>query len=87
MRVDTHCYPGYFVSPYYDSLLAKVITHGRDRAEAIERMKYALANFVIKGIDTVIPFLLFILEREEYKKGDVHTKWLEEVLEEAYEKK
>ena len=44
-------------------------------------MKYALENFVVKGVDTVIPFLLFILSREEYKKGDVHTKWLEEVLE------
>ena len=84
IRVDTHCYPGYFVPPYYDSLLAKVITHGKDRVEAIDRMKYALENFVINGIDTVIPFLLFILNREEYKKGDVHTKWLEEVLEEAY---
>ena len=84
IRIDTHCYPGYSVPPYYDSLLAKVITHGKDRTEAIERMKYALANFVIKGIDTVIPFLLFILEREEYKKGDVHTKWLEEVLAETY---
>jgi acetyl-CoA carboxylase biotin carboxylase subunit len=86
IRIDTHCYPGYIVPPYYDSLLAKVITHGKDRMKAIERMKYALANFVVKGIDTVIPFLLFILSREEYKKGDVHTKWLEEVLEEAYQK-
>jgi acetyl-CoA carboxylase biotin carboxylase subunit len=86
IRIDTHCYPGYIVPPYYDSLLAKVITHGKDRMKAIERMKYALENFVVKGIDTVIPFLLFILSREEYKKGDVHTKWLEEVLEEAYQK-
>jgi acetyl-CoA carboxylase biotin carboxylase subunit len=52
--------------------------------EAIDRMNYALDNFVIKGIDTVIPFLLLVLKREEYKRGDVHTKWLERVLEETY---
>jgi acetyl-CoA carboxylase biotin carboxylase subunit len=86
IRIDSHCYPGYLVSPYYDSLLAKVITSGKDRPEAIERMTYALEHFVVKGIDTVIPFLLFILSREEYIKGDVHTKWLEGVLEHAYDK-
>ncbi len=86
VRIDTHCYPGYFVPPYYDSLLAKVITHGKDRAEAIERMKGTLQKFRVKGVDTVIPFLLFILNREEYKKGDVHTKWLEEVLGEYHKK-
>ena len=86
IRVDTHCYAGYFVPPYYDSLIAKVITHGKDRATAIDRMKYALEHFVIRGIDTVIPFLLFVLNRDEYRKGDVHTKWLEEVLED-YQKK
>jgi acetyl-CoA carboxylase biotin carboxylase subunit len=85
IRIDTHCYPGYFVPPFYDSLLAKVITHGKDRVEAIDRMQYALENFVVKGIETVIPFLLFILNRKEYKKGDVHTKWLEEVLAETYQ--
>lgn len=84
IRIDTHCYPGYFVPPYYDSLLAKVITRGHNRTEAIDRMKYALENFVVKGVDTVIPFLLFILGREEYKKGDVYTKWLEEVLEQYH---
>jgi acetyl-CoA carboxylase, biotin carboxylase subunit len=87
IRIDSHCYPGYVVPPYYDSLLAKVITHGKNRAEACERMRYALEHFVIKGIDTVIPFLLFILSRKEYIKGDVHTRWLEAVLEEAYAKK
>jgi acetyl-CoA carboxylase biotin carboxylase subunit len=86
IRIDSHCYPGSLVSPYYDSLLAKVITSGKDRPEAIERMTYALEHFVVKGIDTVIPFLLFILSREEYIKGDVHTKWLEGVLEHAYDK-
>jgi acetyl-CoA carboxylase biotin carboxylase subunit len=81
IRIDTHCHAGYVVSPYYDSLLAKVITAGKDRTEAIDRMKYALEHFSVKGVETVIPFLLFVLAREEYKKGDLHTKWLEEVLE------
>ena len=84
IRIDSHCYQGYVVSPYYDSLLAKVITAGKDRPEAIERMQYALEHFVVRGIDTVIPFLLFILNKEEYRRGDVHTKWLEGMLEEAY---
>jgi acetyl-CoA carboxylase biotin carboxylase subunit len=87
IRIDSHCYPGYIVSPYYDSLLAKVITAGKDRQEAIERMKYALEHFVVRGIDTVIPFLLFILSRQEYREGGVHTKWLEAVLEKAYTNK
>ncbi len=81
IRVDTHCYGGYFVPPYYDSLLAKVITRGKDRQHAIERMKYALERFEIRGIETIIPFLLFILNRKEFARGDVHTKWLEEVAE------
>ncbi len=81
IRIDTHCYTGYRVPPYYDSLLAKVITHGKDRAEAIKRMEHALRHFAVKGIDTVIPFLRFVLKRKEFRKGDVHTKWLEEVVE------
>jgi acetyl-CoA carboxylase biotin carboxylase subunit len=84
IRIDTHCYPGYSVPPFYDSLLAKAITRGKSREEAVERMKYVLANFQIKGVPTVIPFLLLILGMEGYKNGDVHTKWLESVLEVAY---
>ncbi len=79
IRIDTHCYAGYLVSPFYDSLLAKVIAKGKDRDQAIERMKSALKAFVVKGVHTVIPFLLLILDREEYGKGAVHTKWLEEL--------
>lgn len=84
IRIDTHCYEGYSVPPYYDSLLAKVITAGKNRMEAIDRMKYAIEHFVIRGVDTVIPFLLYILTRDEYKEGNVHTKWLEGVLEQIY---
>jgi acetyl-CoA carboxylase biotin carboxylase subunit len=84
IRIDTHCHAGYVISPYYDSLLAKVITVGKDRTEAIDRMNYALKHLSVKGVDTVIPLLLFVLSREEYNKGDVHTKWLEGVLGQMY---
>lgn len=81
IRIDTHCYPGYFVSHYYDSLLAKVITLGEDRAEAIERMYYALDNITVSGINTTISFLKYILRERDYNEGNVNTKWLEGVLE------
>lgn len=83
VRVDTHCYPGYPIPPFYDSLLAKVITRGAERTEAIERMKHTLGNFVVKGVPTVIPFLLYVLGREDYRKGDVHTRWMEALLEQS----
>lgn len=81
IRVDTHCYAGYFVPPYYDSLLAKVIASGANRNEAIERMQQALKSFVISGIDTVIPFLLYLISRDDYVEGKVNTKWVERILE------
>jgi len=80
IRVDSHCYSGYFVPPYYDSLIAKVITWGTDRSEAIERMRYALGSFVISGIHTTIPFLQFLLNQPDFIEGRVNTRWIEEVL-------
>lgn len=80
IRVDTHCYPGYFVPPFYDSLLAKLIVHGSDRAEAAARMKQALELFQIQGIDSGIPFLRTIIEDADYLKGKINTRWLEEKL-------
>jgi acetyl-CoA carboxylase biotin carboxylase subunit len=82
VRVDTHCYPGYFVPPFYDSLLAKLIVHGSDRADAAAGTKQALALFQIEGIDTGIPFLQTIMDDAEYLKGKVNTRWLEKKLEE-----
>jgi acetyl-CoA carboxylase biotin carboxylase subunit len=80
IRIDTHCYPGYFVPPYYDSLLAKVITLGKDRTEAIERMYYALDNLAVSGVSTTIPFLKRVLSEPDYKEGHVNTRWLEGML-------
>jgi acetyl-CoA carboxylase biotin carboxylase subunit len=84
IRVDTHCYEGYFVPPYYDSLIAKLITRGKDRGEAIERMHYALEHFHISGIDTTIPFHQFIIKNPDFLNGKVHTKWVEDSLLKEY---
>jgi acetyl-CoA carboxylase biotin carboxylase subunit len=81
VRLDTHCYPGYFVPPFYDSLLAKLIVHDTSRQAAAERTSGALANFHVSGIDTVIPFLQTVMDDAEYRAGDVNTRWLEKKLE------
>ncbi len=80
VRLDTHCYAGYRVPPYYDSLLAKLIVHGRHRIEAVARMQDALENFFVTGIDTTIPFLRFVTQRLQYVKGEVNTRWLEALV-------
>jgi acetyl-CoA carboxylase biotin carboxylase subunit len=80
IRVDSHCYSGYFVPPYYDSLVAKLITHGSDRNEALSLMRYALANFVVSGIGTTIPFFKILLETPDFINGKINTKWVEKVF-------
>lgn len=82
IRTDTHCYAGYTVPPYYDSMLAKLIVHGADRADALKRMSAALAQFRVSGIDTILPFLRALVERPEFISEDVSTRWVESVLEE-----
>ncbi len=78
VRVDTHCYQGYVISPFYDSLLAKLITTGDSRDEAIANMKTALDGFVIEGIETNISFLRFVIEQTEFVTGDIDIKWIED---------
>ena len=77
VRVDTHVYAGYVVPPYYDSLLAKVIVHGNDRAEALARMGQALDSFILEGVVTTIPFLARLIRHPEFVAGEVDTKFLE----------
>jgi acetyl-CoA carboxylase, biotin carboxylase subunit len=77
VRVDTHIYAGYTVPPYYDSLIAKVIVHGHDRAEALARMHQALDGFIVEGVTTTIPFLARVLTHPQFQAGDVDTKFLE----------
>jgi len=85
IRVDSHCYPGYFVPPYYDSLLAKVIAWGRNRPEAIVRMQKALGDFGVTGVETTIPFHRFLLRNPDFLQGAVHTRWIEDVLLKEFE--
>ncbi len=77
MRVDTHVYAGYTVPPYYDSLLAKLIVHGRDRAEALARIGQALDSFIIEGVTTTIPFLARVIRHPDFVAGNIDTKFLE----------
>ncbi len=80
VRVDSHCYTGYFVPPYYDSLLAKLITKGDDRPQAIELMEDALAHFDVSGVDTTIPLYVSIMKNPEYRDGKINTRWVEHFL-------
>jgi acetyl-CoA carboxylase biotin carboxylase subunit len=77
VRLDSHVYAGYTVPPYYDSLLAKLIVQGRDRGEAVSRMRVALEAFVVEGVTTTIPFLARVMQNDRFARGDVDTKFLE----------
>ncbi|MBN8236587.1 acetyl-CoA carboxylase biotin carboxylase subunit [Halobacillus kuroshimensis] len=77
VRVDSAAYPGYTIPPYYDSMVAKLITYGRDRDEAIRRMRRALDEFVVEGVHTTIPFHQRMMEHEVFVNGDFNTKFLE----------
>lgn len=79
IRIDTHLYEGYEIPYYYDSLIAKVAVKGRDRKEAIQRMKFALENYVIEGVPTTLPFHLDLLENRRFLEGNYHTELVEEI--------
>ncbi len=79
IRVDSHCFQGYEVPPYYDSLLAKVVAWGRDRAEAVARMQRALDEFTIVGVTTNIPAHKKILASELFRSGQVTTHLIDTV--------
>ena len=85
IRVDSHCYTGYFVPPYYDSLLAKVIAWGRNRLEALARIQKALGDFLVTGVETTIPFHRFLLRNPDFIQGAIHTRWIEDVLLKEFE--
>ena len=77
VRIDSHVYAGYTVPPFYDSLLAKLICQGRDRAEAVKRVQVALESFVLEGVTTTIPFLARVMQNAAFQAGQVDTKFLE----------
>jgi acetyl-CoA carboxylase biotin carboxylase subunit len=80
VRVDTHLYSGYMMPPYYDSLLAKVIVHGRDRQEAISRMERTLAETTIEGIKTTLSYHRKIMENAFFRRGEVSTNFIQRRL-------
>ena len=77
LRIDTHGYAGYRVPPYYDSLLAKLIAHGADRAEAIRRALQAIGQTHIEGVKTNLPFHHFVLGHPDFHDMRVSTRWIE----------
>ncbi|SHF59715.1 acetyl-CoA carboxylase biotin carboxylase subunit [Ornithinibacillus halophilus] len=78
VRIDSAAYPSYNIPPYYDSMIAKLITYGATREEAITRMKRALDEFIVDGVHTTIPFHKLIMEHDVFVKGDFNTNFLEE---------
>jgi acetyl-CoA carboxylase biotin carboxylase subunit len=80
IRIDTAAYAGATIPPYYDSLVAKLITHGRDRTEAIMRMRRALEMFEVEGIHTTIPLHRRILDDDGFEEGNIDTKYLERLF-------
>ena len=80
VRVDSHAYFNYEITPYYDSLIAKLITHGQDRKEAIARMTGALEETVIEGVKTTIPLHRRIMSNKKYRKGKVNINFLDQLF-------
>src|SRR5699024_3805500 len=80
VRVDTYCQTGSVVPPFYDSLLAKIIAYGRDRSEALARLKTALHELRIEGISHNVAFIQELLEQPDFEDGRAHTQWLSDYL-------
>jgi acetyl-CoA carboxylase biotin carboxylase subunit len=80
VRVDSAVYQGYTIPPFYDSLLGKLIVHGKTRAEALMRLKRALDEFVIDGIATTVPLFQQLVCEKDIIDGDYHIHWLEDFL-------
>ncbi|MAI19061.1 MAG: acetyl-CoA carboxylase biotin carboxylase subunit [Rhodobacteraceae bacterium TMED111] len=81
VRMDSAIYDGYSIPPYYDSLIGKLIVHGRDRKEALARLYGALSEIIIDGIDTTIPLFDALLREEDINNGTYNIHWLEQWLE------
>ena len=81
VRMDSALYDGYRIPPYYDSLIGKLIVHGRDRTEALARLNRALGELIIDGVDTTIPLFHELLAEADIQSGDYNIHWLEHWLE------
>jgi acetyl-CoA carboxylase biotin carboxylase subunit len=83
VRVDSHAYAGYTVPPNYDSLIAKLICWGSDREEALARMQRALTELRVEGVKTTAPFLARLLASDAFRQGSVHTRFVEQFIQES----
>lgn len=81
IRIDSAVYQGYTITPYYDSMISKLIVHGSDRNEAIKKMKWALSEFIVDGVDTNIDFQLEIIKRPEFISGNYDNGFLTRYME------
>ncbi|MDH5797496.1 MAG: ATP-grasp domain-containing protein, partial [Paracoccaceae bacterium] len=81
VRMDSALYDGYSIPPHYDSLIGKLIVHGRDRPEAMARLNRALSELIIDGIDTTIPLFNLLLQEQDIHEGSYNIHWLEKWLE------
>jgi acetyl-CoA carboxylase, biotin carboxylase subunit len=77
--VDTHCYSGYRIPPYYDSLIAKLIVYAPTREEAIQKMMGALEEFTIEGVHTTIPFHRMVMQDDRFRSGIYDTSYIEKL--------
>ena len=80
VRIDTHVYANYMIPPFYDSMIAKLITVAQTREEAIQKMERALDEFIIEGIKTTIPFHKQLMKNEDFRKGNYTTKFMEDFI-------
>jgi acetyl-CoA carboxylase biotin carboxylase subunit len=80
VRIDSHVYTGYEIPPFYDSLIGKLIVWGVDREAALRRLRRALSECAVTGIPTTIDFHLALLDRPEFQRGEVYTKFVEEQM-------
>ena len=80
VRVDSHVYAGYTIPPTYDSMIGKLITRGKDRRDALDKMSRALSEYMITGIKTTIPFELAILQDPNFRRGVYSTNFVETLL-------
>ena len=78
VRLDTHCYSGYVIPPFYDSMIAKLIVTARTREEALDKLERALDEFIVEGVKTTIPFHQQLLDNENFRKGVYTTKFMED---------
>jgi acetyl-CoA carboxylase, biotin carboxylase subunit len=78
VRIDSAVYQGYAIPPHYDSLLGKLIVHGKTRAECLMRLRRALDEFVIDGIETTLPLFRALVREPDFVDGDYHIHWLEQ---------